>query len=283
MSVLSFAHAALSAAAVGVVLSTLRKAGPRAVGLTAAIPISSVPALFWLWLEHGSAFAASAALGTLWGTGLTVVLGACFARLAAALHPGAAALLAWLGVATLAMATSTLPSVPVAAAVVTLCAIVVGHAVLPPLPAGDSPRRAGGRTGCMLSMAAAGAMSLLVAQLSRHVAPQLCGLVAATPVVGMFALTAGYRRGGTPLMLKVLRGYLDGMAAKAAFLGALGFAWAAGAGAWGWAIGLACAASTLLARHHFGAQGGHRSARRQPLVPATNSAVVMTSRARPSN
>jgi hypothetical protein len=73
MPATSFAHAVLSAAAVGLLLSTLRRAGPRAGGLAAAVPISSVPALFWLSLEHGGGYAASAVLGSLWGTGLTVL------------------------------------------------------------------------------------------------------------------------------------------------------------------------------------------------------------------
>ena len=67
----------------------------------------------------------------------------------------------------------------------------------------------------------------------------------------MFALHAGYRQGGAPLMLRVLGGYLDGMAAKAAFLGALAVAWALDAGAWAWPIGLAAAAIALRVKHHL--------------------------------
>ena len=44
------------------------------------------------------------------------------------------------------------------------------------------------RSGPLLSMATAGAMSLLVSELSRHSGPQFCGLVAAIPLVGMFAM-----------------------------------------------------------------------------------------------
>jgi hypothetical protein len=194
MTAYCFVHAALSAAVVGVVLSLLRSSGPRAMGLTAAIPINSVPALFWLSMEHGSTYTASAVLGSLWGTGLTVLLGAGFARMASALHPARAALLAGLAVGALALLTSSLPSVPAAAAAATLCAILLGRAALPRLRASDLPRRADGRSGCLLSMAAAGAMSLLVSALSRHSGPQLCGLVAAIPVVGMFALHAGSTR-----------------------------------------------------------------------------------------
>jgi len=273
MSTTCFAHAALSAAAVGVLLSMLRRAGPRAIGLAAAIPVNSMPALFWLSLERGSAYASSAALGTLWGTGLTVLLGASFARLASALHPAGAGLLAWLGVGALAVATTSLSSTPAVAAALTICAILVGRAALPPAPAHDPARRSAGRSAALLSMAAAAAMSLVVSGLSRYSGPQLCGLVAAIPVVGMFTLNAGYRRGGAPLMLRVLHGYLDGMAAKAAFLGALGCSWALGAGAAGWGIGVACATLTLRAQHRHGQRNRDRAAHRQAALPVDKAIV----------
>jgi len=251
MPALPLVHAVLSAAAVGVLLSTLRRAGPRAGGLAAAVPISSVPALFWLSLEHGGAYAGTAVLGSLWGTGLTVLLGASFARLALAVHAALAGALAWLGIGALVALTWALPAMSGAVAVLSVGAIVLGHKALPRLPASDPQRRAGPRTGTLLSMAAAGTMSMLVTKLSRHSGPQLCGLVAAVPLVGMFALHAGYRQGGAPLMLRVLGGYLDGMAAKAAFLGALAGAWALGGGAWAWPIALAAAALVLFAKQRL--------------------------------
>jgi hypothetical protein len=70
-----FAKAAVSADAVGVLLSLLRQAGPRASGLAAAVPVNSLPALFWLSVEHGGRYAASAALGSLAGTALTLLFG----------------------------------------------------------------------------------------------------------------------------------------------------------------------------------------------------------------
>jgi hypothetical protein len=194
----SLVKAALSAAVVGVLTAMLRHAGPRAGGLAAAVPINSMPALFWLSVEHGGGYATMAALGSLWGTGLTLLLGGSLLRLAAGRRG---------------------PARPT--------------------------RRADARS-ATLTVTAAGAMSLLVSELSRHGGPQVCGLVAATPVIGMCALYAGYRQGGAPALFGVLGGYLDGMLAKAVFLGTLGFAWAAGAGAWAWPLALAAAAAALL-------------------------------------
>ena len=142
----SLAHAALSAAAVGVLLSALHRAGPRAGGLAAAVPISSIPALFWLSLERGGAYATTAVLGTLWGTGLTVLLGASFARLALAWPAALAGLVAWLAVGGLATLTRDLPTVPAAAAALTACASCSG---LPPCRA----RRRAMQTGAPASAA----------------------------------------------------------------------------------------------------------------------------------
>jgi hypothetical protein len=240
------AKAALSAAVVGVILATLRQAGPRVGGLAAAVPINSVPALFWLSVEQGSGgYAPTAALGSLWGTGLAAVLGLTFARTALVCHAAVAALLAWLTVGTLGALIWVLPSTLVPVVALALVAIPIGPAALPHLPTGPRPR-CDTRAAALLSMAVAGAMSLLVSALSRHGNPQFCGLVAAIPVVGMAALYAGYRQGGAPLMLRVLRGYFDGLLAKAVFLGTLASAWMAGAGLWAWPLALAGAVVVLL-------------------------------------
>jgi hypothetical protein len=206
MPIASLFQAALSAAAVGTLLWMLRRAGPRAAGLTAAVPVNSLPALFWLSQQQGAAFAASAVLGSLGGTALTVVAGAGWIRFTQARRAAA------------------------------------------PRPAGEAIGSPARRDATLMTMATAGAMSLLVSELSRHAGPQLCGLVAAVPVVGMFATWAGWRQGGSVRMLQVVAGYLDGMAAKAAFLAALGAAWTLGAGGWAWPLGVAMAALVLRAR-----------------------------------
>ena len=273
MPTTSLFHAALSAAAVGLLLTTLRRAGPRAAGLGAAVPISSLPALFWLSLEQGGRFATSAVLGSLYGTGLTVLLGALFARLAVACPAPLAALLAWLAVGALAVLTWGVAAVPAAIALLALAVLAVGRLALPPAPAGDTRPGTGERARAWLPMAAAGSMSLVVSELSRHAGAQFCGLLAALPVVGMITVQAGSRRGGPTLALRVLHGYLDGMTAKAAFLGALGAAWALGAGPWAWALALAAAAAALAAQHATSSRAGARAARRGPPRPSARTAT----------
>jgi hypothetical protein len=241
------ARAALSAAVVGLLLMTLRHANPRASGLAAAVPINSMPALFWLSVEHGGGYAATAALGSLWGTGLAALLGLTFARMAQICNAAVAALLAFLAIGALAALIWALPAALTAATALALVTILMSR-VAQLRPSGGARRHTDGITDALRSMGIAGAMSFVVSELSRHGGPQFCGLVATIPVVGMCAVYAGHRQGGAPLMLRVLDGYLAGMLAKAAFLGALFLAWGAGVGPWAWAMAMAGAGVALLAQ-----------------------------------
>ena len=85
-------------------------------------PISSVPALFWLWLEHGGAYAATAVLGTC-GAGAGGPAGASFARLALASASGAwgGRWPGWVSAAWPPLSRD-LPTVPTAAARAERCA-----------------------------------------------------------------------------------------------------------------------------------------------------------------
>ena len=244
------AKAALSAAAVGALLTMLRHAAPRASGLAAAVPISSMPALFWLSMEHGGGYAATVALGSFWGTGLTALLGVAFARLTSICHAAVAASLACAAVGILAALIWTLPAALTAMTAFALIVVLTGRTAQSHSRSA-SQRRAGGLIESVLSMGFAGVMSLLVAEVAKHGAPQVGGLVATIPVVGTCALYSGHRRGGAPVMLRVLDGYLTGMLAKAAFLGALCAAWSAGVGSWAWAIALAVASVALLAQRNL--------------------------------
>jgi hypothetical protein len=250
MLISCLAKAALSAAAVGALLTMLRHATPRASGLAAAVPISSMPALFWLFLEHGGEYAGTVALGSFWGTGVTALLGVAFARLISVCHAGIAASLACAAVGLLTALIWTLPAALTTMTTLAVIAVLTGR-VAHSQSRCVSQRRAGRLTESMLSMGFAGVMSLLVSEVAKHGAPQIGGMVATIPVVATCALYSGHRQGGAPLMLRVLDGYLSGLLAKAAFLGALCVAWSAGVGSWAWAIALACASMALLAQRNL--------------------------------
>jgi hypothetical protein len=224
----SLLRAALSAVAVGLLLALLRRAGPRAGGLAAAVPVNSMPALFWLWFEHGGAYAATAARGSLWGTGFTALL---------------------------ALAT-----------------VLAGQAARPRAPVRPR-RRADAGASTLQGMLMAGAMSLAVAEIARRGGPRVGGMVAVVPVMATCALVAAYRQGGVRMMLPVLRGYLDGMLAKATFLVGLACGWTIGAGAWAWPLALLGAGVTLFAQRAWRRRHGRRSSApaRSPRLPSVRA------------
>ena len=246
----SLEKAALSAAVVGIIVAVLRHASPRTAGLAAAVPINSMPALYWLSLDHGGAYAAAAALGSLWGTGLTALLGLTFAYATRVCHTALAALLALLAIGALAATIWEWPAVLTAVTGLAIAAVLAGQA-RQPAAAGGARRRTGRIADALLSMAVAGAMSLVTSEVSRHGGPQLCGLIATIPVIGLSTVVAGHRQGGAPLMLRVLDGYLTGMLAKAAFLAALFIAWRAGSDGWAWAMAFASTGFALEAQRRL--------------------------------
>src|SRR5262249_37269426 len=146
---------------VGALLVTLRRASPRAGGLAAAVPINSMPALFWLSLEHGGRYAATAALGSLWGTGLIALLGLVFARFALVYHAALAGVVGCFAIGALAALIWTLPVALTIATALALIAILAGNAgrLLPLQRArtNDESQR-----DTLRSMCTAGAMSLVV-------------------------------------------------------------------------------------------------------------------------
>ena len=194
----SLAKAVLSAAFVGVLLALLRRAGPRAGGLAAAVPVSSVPALFWLSAERGSGFAAAAAAGSLWATGVTALL--------------------------------------------VLAAIALAQRTLAAIAASSRPRR--WRADAPISMAQPAACRSSSAS-CRGMAGRCSA--ASSPRRRWSRWRQRSRRTGKGVRdeLPFLRGYLDGMLAKAVFLSALGLSWSAGAGMAGWPLALASAGTAL--------------------------------------
>jgi hypothetical protein len=246
----SLAKAALSAVFVGILLAVLRHATPRSAGLAAAVPINSMPALYWLSVDHGGAYAATAALGSLWGTGLTALLGLAFVYATRIGNLALAALLALLGVGALAAMIWESPAALTAITGLAMLAVLAGQAQQR-ASEGSARRRRGRAADVLFSMGVAGGMSLATSELSHHGGPQLCGLIATVPVIGLSTMVAGHREGGAPLMLRVLDGYLAGMLAKAAFLAALYCAWRAGSDGWAWAAAFATAGLALEAQRRL--------------------------------
>jgi hypothetical protein len=177
--------------------------------------------------------------------------------------------LAWLAIAGLVALTWALPAMPATVAVLT-CRRDPVRACGAAAPAGERPASARAPAHRNLAVDGRGRRHVAAGDRAlRHSGPQLCGLVAAIPLVGMFArarrLSARRRAADAP-----------------GFSGATSTAWrprrrssapwpwpwALDAGAWAWPIGLAAAAIALRAKHHL-RQGA------QPIDSAGSLASVM--------
>lgn len=263
-----------TAAFVGLLMALLRRAGPRLAGLAAAVPVTSMPTLFWLSQQRGVNFAADAAVASLWATGLTALLALTYARLCLRLRAPVAATLALTGVAALALATQGVTTALVVALPLTVGVIALAMRHSPRSPA--QARHAGDwRRDAALAMTASGVMSLLAGELARHSGPALCGVVAAIPIVAMSGVVVSHRQGGTPLAFQFLRGYLNGMLAKATFLAGLAWMLGHGVGLAAWPLAAALALLVLTAQ-----QGLRRVLAAQPRADGPNAVAPMCAASR---
>jgi hypothetical protein len=195
-----------------------RRWGPAVSGWFVGLPLSSAPIAFFLALNHGVAFAAAVAVGTLsgaisqaafcltygwlalrWGW-LRTVLTSCLAFAAS----------------TVVLQYLTLPPVPLFLTVV--AALIVALRLMPhrakasasvvsPLPRWDIPTR----------MVVATAFVLLLTSAAPILGPRLTGLLAPFPLyAAVLAVFAHHLQGAAPAA-RVLRGLLHGLFAFAGF------------------------------------------------------------------
>ena len=194
-----------------------RRWGPWVSGWLVGVPLTSGPIALFLALDHGEAFAAAAAVGTLAGSISQAAFCVAYARVAAR-GGGPAALAA----ATLAFAAATallqhasLALLPQAIAV--LVALLVAwrsmpvpaaraaRAVRP--PAWDLPAR----------MAIATAFVLALTAASPALGPRLTGLLAPFPLYAAILAAFAHHLDGREAAASVLRGLLGGLVSFAGF------------------------------------------------------------------
>jgi hypothetical protein len=194
-----------------------RRYGPRVGGLIAGLPVVAGPILLVYALEHGRAFAASAAAGTLLGLASLIAFVVVYARLAPRLFWGASLLVGWLAFAAATAVFSAL-SLPVGVSLgVAALALALGLAWLPragaerPVhtkpPVWDLPVRA----------ACACALVLSLTAVSGWLGPQLSGLLAPFPIIATVLATFTHAQRGSDELLRLLRGLMSGFGAFALF------------------------------------------------------------------
>jgi hypothetical protein len=201
----------LAPALIGAASLAGRRWGPAVSGWLVGLPLTSAPVTFLLALEHGPAFAAQVALGTLAGTASQVLFAIAYAWLARR-HGW---LLAFVGgsltfaVSTALLAGLRVPLVALASAVVVV--LVLGLRAIPaprrearrataPLPRWDLPARMVVATlivGMLIGLAPLG--------------PRVTGLLSPFPVYAAILTVFAHRAQGGPTAIGVLRGLLAGL------------------------------------------------------------------------
>src|SRR5213593_3526806 len=178
----------------GVTLGS-RRWGPRIGGWLNAVPMVAGPALLFLAIEQGTAFAARAALNTL--AGLIGVAAFCLAS-------------GWAAFAAITLLLHDVPWQPWAALVAAAAAFGLARVALPrvrgaprqaPPPAWDLPLR----------MAAAVVLVIAVTSLAEKLGPRLSGTLTPIPIASAILLGFTHAQQGTTAAIAFLRTFLPAM------------------------------------------------------------------------
>jgi hypothetical protein len=194
-----------------------RRFGPRVGGLTAGLPVVAGPILLAYAIEHGRAFAATAAAGTLTGLVSLIAFVVVYGHLARRFSWGTSMLAGWLAFAC-ATAVFSAISLPLGVSLaLAAAALAAGLAALPRArdeqraprkpPSWDLPLRA----------ACAAALVLTLTAIAGWLGPQVSGLLAPFPIIATVMATFTHAQRGTEQLLRMLRGLLSGFGAFALF------------------------------------------------------------------
>jgi hypothetical protein len=224
-----------------------RRWGPVVGGWLAGLPWTSGPVAFFLAIDHGTGFAANAALGTMMG--LISVAGFCVVYAMAARTQGwvVSVLAGWTAffvvTAALTGVAVSLGGALMATAAVLLAATVVVRADAPADVAGLSPWWE-----IPLRMAAALAMVLAITGAAASLGPRLSGLLSPFPIFATVLAAFTHRLKGAAASIRLLRGVLIGSFSFALFFVIL----AATLTTWGVAPAFGAAVAGALVTHAIG-------------------------------
>jgi uncharacterized membrane protein (GlpM family) len=209
--------ALLTAGSVLLVMLLARHGGRRAAGTVAALPTVTAPALAWLAHDRGDAFAADAALASL--AACAMLAGFAVAHAHVARHRGV--------VTTLACGTvgAALFAAPAAVASTTLAgalALALFSCVLALLCLPAPPRHAllPARTPVAATALAASGLGVVTVALAPLLGSFASGLVASLPLVSGAVAASEHASTGHHGVAQFLRGYVQGLLARAAFCAA---------------------------------------------------------------
>ncbi len=193
-----------------------RRWGPAVAGWIVALPLTSGPVLFFVALDHGPAFAAQAAVGTMLGLGAIVAFSIAFAAASArGVVPGmAAAAVAYIAVGALLQVAAGWPFLLLA--VLVAVSILGALRVLPPSSGRPSPARH--PPWDLPARVVVGTILVVgLTTVAPVLGPTVSGIVTTFPVYVSVLSVFAFVHGGRPAAIGVLRGALIGLPGTVAF------------------------------------------------------------------
>jgi hypothetical protein len=201
----------LAPALIGVASLAGRRWGPAVSGWLVGLPLTAAPVSFLLALEHGPAFAAQVALGTLAGNVSQILFAVAYAWLARG-HgwpracAGGSVVFA---VSTTLLASRRLPLTALAVGVVIV--LVLGLRAMPRVaaPAMASPRPQ--RWDLPVRMLVATLIVGVLVGVAPALGPRFTGMLAPFPVYAAILAVFAHRGQGAAAAVSVMRGLLGGL------------------------------------------------------------------------
>jgi hypothetical protein len=201
---------------VAVTLAT-RWWGPRVGGWLTGMPIVAGPALFFLALEQGDAFASEAARATLVALIGVAAFGVVYAWVALRSAWPVSLLAGWAAFGALTPLLHAVAWPPAVALGGALGSIAVAQRWLLPPPRGPATQSASPAWDLPLRVTGALAIVLTVTHLADRLGPSLSGALTPFPVALAVVLVFAHARDGTPMVSHLLRSFIPAMWAFALF------------------------------------------------------------------
>lgn len=190
--------------------------GYAIAGMLAGFPIVAGPIFVLLSLEHGDAFGAEIATGTLIGLLSLTAFATCYSWLCRAAHWLPTLLLSWLAFAAVTLVLMDLKFGLLGASVAGALVPLLGYRLFPAAP-WSARRPALPRSELLLRMISAGALVVAVTEAAALTGPKLAGLLTPFPVSTSVLTAFAHGLGGASAANQLLRGIFTGLYGFVAF------------------------------------------------------------------
>jgi hypothetical protein len=212
---------------IGIATLVGRRFGPSISGWLVGLPLTSGPVSLFLAIEQGTAFAASAAAGSLTGVGAAAIFALAYAACARRLPWPATVLVASAVFLAAAFALDQLmlarePAAPIVVLylVGVVAALAVTRAI--PSPRGPVPETASPPWDLPARMIVTTGLVLAITGFAPQLGPRLSGLIATYPIYASVLAVFAHVQHGPAAATQVVRGLSFGIVAFATFFLSIG-------------------------------------------------------------